>query len=110
LEEVTGIKQADTSVVDDVATLLAYLQLYSPTLGEVSLTEEDRTRLQSFMLKNEDGRLDFVFGLALSTDLAEIQTDKAFPKRAEARRWLSATRAEQVKALAEGWKNSNAYR
>ncbi|MBA3868651.1 MAG: hypothetical protein ABI970_00495 [Chloroflexota bacterium] len=110
LEEVTGIKQADTSVVDDVATLLAYLQLASPTLNETALSEDDRNNLQKFMLKNEEGRLDFVFGLALSADLAEIQTGKAFPKRAEARRWLSATRAEQVKALAEGWKSSLSYR
>ncbi len=110
LEEVTGIKQADTSVVDDVATLLAYLQLYSPTLDGVTLTDDARTRLQKYMLKSEDGRLDFVFGLALSADLAEIQTGKAFPKRAEARRWLSATRSEQVKGLAEGWKSGIAYR
>jgi len=90
--------------------MLAYLQLYSPTLDETSLAESDRSGLQKFMLKNEDGRLDFVFGLALSADLAEIQNGKAFPKRAEARRWLSATRAEQVKALANGWKSSNVYR
>ncbi|MBI1276572.1 MAG: hypothetical protein GC179_00450 [Anaerolineaceae bacterium] len=110
LEEVTGIKQADTSVVDDVATLLAYLQLYSPTLDGTALTEDDYNRLQKYMLKNESGRLDFVFGIALSADLAEIQTGKAYPKRAEARRWLSATRAEQVKALAEGWKTGITYR
>lgn len=110
LEEVTGIKQADTSVVDDVATLLAYLQLFSPEVDELSLTQEDMSRLQKYMLKNESGRLKFVFGLAFSADLAEIQTGKAFPKRAEARRWLSATRAEQVKALAEGWRSSISYR
>ena len=110
LEEVTGIKQADTSVVDDVATLLAYLQLYSPTLDGVALTDDDRSRLQKYMLKSEDGRLDFVFGLALSADLAEIQTGKAFPKRAEARRWLSATRAEQVKAIGRRLENGYCYR
>ncbi len=110
LTEVTGIKQADTSVVDDVATLLAYLQLYSPTLEGADLTGDDRTHLQKHMLKSDDGRLDFVFGLAISADLAEIQAGKAFPKRAEARRWLSATRAEQVKALADGWRGSTFYR
>ncbi len=110
LEDVTGIKQADTSVVDDVATLLAYLQLVSPTLDDTILAAEDQENLQKFMFKKEGGRLDFVFGLAMSADLAEIQSGKAFPKRAEARRWLSATRSEQVKALAEGWKSSNVYR
>lgn len=110
IEEVTSIKQADTSVVDDVATFLAYIQLYSPNVDGLILSDDDRAHLQKYMLKSEDDRLDFVFELALSADLAEIQTGKLFPKRAEARRWLSAPRAEQVKALAEGWKTSTVYR
>lgn len=110
LAEVSHIKQADTSIVDDVATLLAYLQIYSPTLDGTSFTEEDSSELRKHLLKPDDERLAFVFGLAISTDLAEIQSGKAFPKRAEARRWLSATRAEQVQALAEGWKTSTFYR
>lgn len=110
LAEVSHIKQADTSIVDDVATLLAYLQLHSPALDGVDFGQHDRSQLEKHFLKPEEQRLAFAFGLAISADLAEVQAGKAFPKRAEARRWLSAARAEQVKALAEGWKTSTFYR
>ncbi|MCA0454095.1 MAG: hypothetical protein LCI00_08990 [Chloroflexi bacterium] len=110
LTEVTHIKQADTSIVDDVATLLAYLQIYSPAMDGASINGEDAAALKQHFLKADDERVEFAFGLAISADLAEVQSAKAFPKRAEARRWLSATRAEQVQALAEGWKTSTFYR
>ncbi|MEZ4671268.1 MAG: hypothetical protein R3E39_25470 [Anaerolineae bacterium] len=110
LKDVTGVKQADTSIVDDVTTLLAYLQLYSPALEGISLAESEAIRLRKFLLKPDDERLNFGLALAFSADLVEAQAGKVYPKRAEARRWLSATRAEQVKALAEGWRASTFYR
>lgn len=108
--DVRNIQQADTSIVDDLATLLAFLQLYSPSLDSDALAKNDRQRLRSYLLKQDDARLNFVFGLGLGADLVEVQTGKAYPKRAEARRWLGLSRAEQVRALAEGWKNAALYR
>jgi hypothetical protein len=110
LADVAGIQAADTSVVDDMATLLAYLQLHSPALERDVMLDGDREAIRPFLLKTEDERLIFLFGLGLSADLVEIQAGKAYPKRAEARRWLSATRAVQVQQLTEGWRNSTVYR
>ena len=39
-----------------------------------------------------------------------MQGGRALPKRAEARRWLSANRADQVRLLAEAWRDSTRLR
>jgi hypothetical protein len=110
LESVANTQPADTSLVDDLTTLLAYLQLVNPTLDEGGLAEADRERLSAHLLKPDPARLTFLFGLGLSADLIEIQAGKAAPKRAETRRWLSATRAVQVQTLAAAWRGGHAYR
>ena len=75
-----------------------------------NLAEDDANALKPFLLKQDDNRLAFLFGVGLSADLVETQGGKAYPKRAEARRWLSLPRAAQVQALAEGWRGGIAYR
>ncbi len=109
LDEVDNIRQADTSIVDDLTTLLAYLQLQSPLLQADSLAQADADALEPYLLTPGRDRLALLIGLAYSADLLEIQGGRAVPKRAEARRWLSATRAEQVRTLAENWKASTFY-
>ncbi|MEO8607005.1 MAG: hypothetical protein ABI690_03950 [Chloroflexota bacterium] len=110
LEDVQDIQQADTSVVDDMTTLLAYLQLNGPLLDGDNLAVGDRTAIQGFLLKPSDERVMFLFSVGVSADLIDVQAGKASPKRAEARRWLSASRATQVQNLAEGWRGSILYR
>ncbi len=110
LEDVQHIQQADSSIVDDMTTLLAYLQLHNPALERDVLLDGDREQLRPHLLKGEDERLIFLFGLGISADLIEIQAGKAFPNRTEARRWLSAGRGVQVQMLAEGWRGSVVYR
>ncbi len=119
LAEVNNARNADTSVVDDLTTLLAYLQLQSPMLDvdariqqfeDYRLTQTDRNTVMPQLLTHGDERLTFLVGLALSADLLEVQAGRAITKRAEARRWLAATRAEQVRALVEAWRESHLYR
>lgn len=109
LEDVTGIRQADTSIVDDLTTLLAYLQLGSPLLHSDTLDDHDGQALAPFLLTGGADRIAFMIGLAASADLIEVQGGRALPKRAEARRWLSASRADQVRILAEAWRDSTVY-
>ncbi len=109
LEEVSGVRQADTSIVDDLTTLLAYLQLTSPLLQSDSLDSRDGGALEPFLLTPGADRIAFMVALAASADLIDVQGGRAYPKRAEARRWLSASRADQVRILAEAWKESVAY-
>jgi len=106
LEDVTGIRAADTSIVDDLTTLLAYVQIETPTVTNDRLNADDWARLKSFLLRPEEDRLTFVFKLALSSDLLEFQNGRAYPNRAGARRWLEQKRSEQVRLLAEAWRES----
>ncbi|MCC6804214.1 MAG: hypothetical protein IT319_15135 [Anaerolineae bacterium] len=109
LEDVEDIRQADTAIVDDLTTLLAYLQLNAPLLQNDTLDGKDGEALAPFLLTSSPERLAFMVALAASADLLEIQGGRAIPKRAEARRWLSANRPDQVQALAEAWRESTAY-
>lgn len=110
LAEVTNPHQADTSIVDDLTTLLAYMQLFPPLLDGDSLGAAEYDALAPYLLKPDAARVSFMLGVAMGADLVEIQAGRAYPKRAEARRWLSATRAEQVRKLAEAWRDSPFYR
>lgn len=109
LTEVTNIRPADTSLVDDMTTLLAFFQLYSPALDGHFLGSDDGDRFLPALLSQSRERLGFLVGLALSADLIEIEGGRAFLKRAEVRRWLASSRSEQVRALAETWRESARY-
>lgn len=110
LEEVTNAKQADTSLVDDMTSLLAYLQLHAPTLEGGQFSPAHQEVLLSYMLTPGEIRLNFLLALGVSADLIVIDEGKAHTKRAEIRRWLSEKRAQQVQDLAEAWRNSLSYR
>lgn len=119
-DDISDVQQADTTLVDDMTTVLAYLQLHRPALdrtdpenailSEFQFAEDDQAALRPHLLTAGDARLTFLLGLALSADLAEVDAGRASPKRAEARRWLDATRATQVRQLAEAWRDSRIYR
>jgi hypothetical protein len=110
LEEVENIRQADTSIVDDMTTLLAYLQLYSPEVDTNFGFEDDTIeKVQRHLLVKDPARLQFMVGVGVTAELVEIQSGKAYPRRAEVRRWLADKRAAQLKALAEGWLKSVDY-
>lgn len=109
LTEVTNVRPADTSLVDDMTTLLAHLQLHGPTLNGHFLSDSDGDRFLPALLSTDRERLSFLMALAISADLVEIDGGRAYPKRAEARRWLAASRSEQVRVLAETWRDSEQY-
>lgn len=108
------ITPADTSIVDDMTTLLAYIQLNHPMLKShdetLHLGDSDRAALASHLLYGDDMRLSFMLEIAISADLVEVSAGQASVRRAEARRWLEEKRAAQVKRLADAWRVSPIYR
>ncbi len=110
LEDVTNIKQADTSIVDDMTTLLAYLQLHGAQVEAEDFTAADHEALLPHMLTPDATRLAFLLGVGISADLIEIDEGRATTKRAETRRWLSEPRASQIRILADAWRTSAAFR
>lgn len=109
LDKVNDIRPADTSIVDDMTTLLAYLQLYSPLLERETFAAADGTALAKVLLNADRARLVFLLSLGVGADLIEVQGGRALPKRTEARRWLSGSRSEQLRKLAETWRETAVY-
>lgn len=110
LEEVHNVVPADTSIVDDTVALLAYALLHLPELDDDTLTAPHRVALLPHLLVRDEARLAFLVSLAVSANLAEVQEGRLALRRAEARRWLEAHRAAQVRQLAEAWRDSVIYR
>ncbi len=110
LEEVENVRQADTSIVDDMTTLLAYLQLHGVDIGEGVLSDDDCEAVTAHLLVDDAERLTFLLGMGISADLITVQDGVAHPKRAEVRSWLSGKRSEQVKWMAEAWRENTIYR
>jgi hypothetical protein len=122
-DDVEDGRQADTSIIDDMVTLLAYLQGFgaevesrlggdgsaaAPTLA-LYLTEKDTTRLLPHLIVDDEERLAFLLEIGLSAGLIEIQTARAYPRRVEVRRWLESKRAAQLRTLIDAWYQSADY-
>jgi len=107
--QIANPRAADTSIIDDMTTLLAYLQINPPILEHDFFGKRDLETMMSHLLIPERPRAAFLYGLGLSCDLIEIQTGRAIPNRAELRRWLGGTRAEQLRRLADAWRTSTIW-
>ncbi len=108
--QIQRIQPADTTIVDDLTTLLAYLQLHGANLEGDTLGTRARAEIMPYLLTSGDARLTFLFGVALDAELVEAAAGRAVPKRSETRRWLALSRAEQVRKLAEAWRDGANYR
>lgn len=101
------VRLADTSIVDDMTTLLAFLRVESPVVEEGWLSAEMLARLKPCLLVEDRDRLRFLIVLAHAAGLIDLGAGHAAPRSAEARRWLNLTRQEQIRQLAEVWQNSD---
>jgi hypothetical protein len=110
LDEVENIQQADTSIVDDLTTMLAFLQLHGAQVDGQHFAAADREALQPHLLSDDATRLAFILGLGVSAGLIEIEDGRASTRRAETRRWLEQPRSAQVKVLADAWRSSAHFR
>lgn len=108
-EVIEHVQPADTTIVDDMTTMLAYLQIYRGTVDEHMLIDIDRSRIRDHAINVDDKRIQFLFHVGISADLISVQEDIAAPRRAEVRRWLESDRTAQLKALANAWSQSRIY-
>ena len=108
--EVENVQPTDTSLVDDMVTLLAYLRIHSANVEGDTLIADDQEALLPHMLKASDTRLTFLFAVGISAELITTQEGQAYPKRSGLQPWLQAKRSEQVRRLADAWRESTTYR
>ncbi|MCY4063543.1 MAG: helicase-associated domain-containing protein [Chloroflexi bacterium] len=110
VNEVDDVSRADTSIVDDLTSLLASLQARPAAVDGQRLAPDDTAAIKSILLQPDESRLSFLLGIAESADLINRDDGKAHPKRKEARIWLEAPRARQIERLAKAWLASRTYR
>lgn len=103
-------RAADTSIVDDLTTLLAWLQLHGAALQDGDLAESVCEALGPHLLEPDAGRLRFLFGAGLAAGLIAAAAGRAEINRDEARRWLAAGRSAQLRQLARAWGESQTLR
>ena len=110
IDDVDDINPADTSVVDDMTTLLAWLQMNEADVEGEQFAKTAVGLIKPYLLRPAERRLTFMLGIGISANLVDVQDGKALPRRNEARKWLKATRAEQIRSLAKAWRESQHYR
>ena len=111
VDAVDEISRADTSVIDDMTTLLATLQIQPAALEGERFAPEFAMAVSRNLLRTQEDRLAFMLPVAESADLVSREDGKAHLRRSEARTWLgSVARAADRKRLAKAWLNCASYR
>lgn len=110
MDNVQNARPADTSIIDDMTTLLAFLQMNPADIEGMSLAAAAVAAMQPHLLRPGGARLAFLLGIGRSADLIATSDGKAHPHRRQARTWLNAARGEQIRQLAQAWLESKHYR
>jgi hypothetical protein len=109
-DDPASVRQATTTLVDDLTTLLAYLQVERVPSEKEALRQRIEAALTSYGLgENHPARTTLLISLAGSMGLAANEEGCFKPAPAHARRWLEETRPRQVRALAEAWRETTLF-
>ncbi len=104
------IRLADTMLVDDLTTLLAYCQLNDVALGDGTIAPEHQKALKAHLLgSNSSARLALMVAVAGGMGIAGETQGLFKPVPGAARKWLDAPRPVQVRMMAEAWRDSILY-
>lgn len=110
IDAVGAVSRADTSIVDDLTTLLANLQAKAVPLEAGQFAPGFAAELRPYLLQPGAGRLSFLQAIAISANLINVEGGMAQLQRDEARAWLEAERAQQIRRLAAAWLETSNYR
>jgi hypothetical protein len=106
--EPESVRPATTIIVDDLTTLLAYLQVGRVPVD--GLLQHAAEGLAAHGLGQHDpASVALLLSLASELGLAANEEGIFKPIANPARQWLEQTRPRQVRALAEAWRNSTQF-
>jgi hypothetical protein len=108
-EYIEDPQQADTSIVDDLCTLLAYIRVVTTGVEEDGLLPVDIERLMPHLFKPDVVRLNFMLNLAISAEMISTQDGRAYARKPGGQRWLELPRSQQIKLLMDAWRESHLY-
>jgi hypothetical protein len=105
-----SVLPATTALVDDMATLLAFLQIFHvPTDPNALHFQVIKGAAPYWLTQDPDGVTALLIGLAGSMGLAASESGNFKPIPAHARQWLDQTRPRQVRGLAEAWRDTTLF-
>lgn len=104
-----NITVADTTIIDDMTTLLGYLQVHGGHITHRTLSPDDQAMLTPHLLNDNPARLAFMLQIGVSSELIDLQDGIARPQRGTVKRWLEAKRSEQLQILIDAWLESAVY-
>ncbi|NLX10473.1 MAG: hypothetical protein GXY36_12525 [Chloroflexi bacterium] len=106
-DEPETVQHATTALVDDLTTLLAYLQIEPVPTEKDALHAEIGAALEPYWLGDHDpARVALMIALAGTLGLAAAEEGIFKPVPAHLRPWLEQSRPRQVRALAETWRDT----
>ncbi len=110
IADVDRREPADTTIVDDLTTLLAYLQRHPQARRGEGLTAGARKQMGAYLLHHDERRLDFLFALVQCWQMLREEGGTWNVNSAVARPWLQANRHQQVQQLSQTWREASEYR
>ncbi len=102
-------RPADTSVVDDMTALLAFLQLHGPPIDGGNLADGSLRALMPYLLTHGTARIAFMLAVGVDADLITVHEGRAYPDRSGVRDWLAAPRSKQLEQLIRAWLDSENF-
>lgn len=108
--EPAAIQRPDTSIVDDLTTLLAYVQTHQIILDNGYLSETTRADIfKQFIGPVDERRLSLMMFLAAELQLLNNQDGVLHTVRANVKTWLDASRTAQMERLITSWHATSYY-
>jgi hypothetical protein len=105
-----NIRLADTAMVDDIATLMAFCQLVDVTLDQGTFPADHQKTIKPYLIGSaSSARLSLMIALAVDLGIAAVNKNILKSVGNALRQWLESARPAQVKSLAEAWKLSTHY-
>jgi hypothetical protein len=109
--ETTLHRRADTSLVDDICTMLAYFQIEDVQVTDGVLSDINRQTVEDYLLGSAaPARAALMIALIADLELASVSADGFFkPVPNNARKWLDQSRTMQVRSLVGAWQTSTRF-
>lgn len=105
-----SIHPANTTLVDDMVTLIVYLRIHDVPAARDDALEQVQTALAPHWLsERHSATVALLLDLALGYGLIADDGGHFKPAAGPARQWLELTRPRQVRALAETWRDSTLF-
>ncbi len=104
------VHRTDTSIVDDLTTILAYIHVHQVQLDQGVIPADLLADMQQHMIEpSRPDRLEMILYLGVEVGLIVEEDGHLLTVRQAVRSWLEYPRTRQVKTLVDGWQRSTLF-